>query len=292
MEKGFLPALGTPLDERGYVVANSLQAEVERQIQAGCCGMLVMGSMGQQAFIRSGETPKIARLAIEQAKGRVPVFVGAMDCSINRAAERMESMEDLKPDAFVFTTPYYKACTRDQVISYFQAVGKATKRPIMLYDLPVATQTKITYDMVTELSRTVPNLIGIKSADLKMLRRLRLEGEVPADFITCYSDIDLFDVGFKWGIPNYLDGMISCTPRTFEKLDKAMKAGDFEAASPYLSSVIWLRDFFAKRSLWPCFTAAMNMLGYEGNFAPDYVPGISDATVEEVREAMKKLGEL
>ena len=292
MEKGFIPALGTPLDRDGRVIIPSLKAETERMLQAGACALLCMGSMGQQAFIRTSETFKAARAVVEQTAGRVPVFVGAMDCSISRARERMEGMEELPLEAFVFTTPYYHDCTRGEVLKFYQSVAAGTGHNIVLYDLPTTTQTKITYDMVVELKKTIPNLIGIKTNDMQMLRKLKLLGEVPADFLCCFSGLDVFDIGYKWGLTHYLDGMISCTPHNFELLDKAMKAGDFDAAGKYLSNVVALRDFFAANNLWPCFTAAMNMLGWEGNFAPDYCTDISAETVDKVRAEMKRIGEL
>ena len=92
MNAGFIPALGTPLDDHGYVVASGMQAQVERMISANCCVVLCMGSMGQQAFIRSRETPKIAKLTIYQVTCRVPVYVGAMDFSIHCAKYSMAAM--------------------------------------------------------------------------------------------------------------------------------------------------------------------------------------------------------
>lgn len=292
MKQGFIPALGTPLDENGYLLSGSLQAQTERMLDAGCCAVLCMGSMGQQAFIRTGETFKAAKAVVGQVRGRVPVFVGAMDCSIQRARERMEEMEAYALDAFVFTTPYYHSCTRDEVINYYKSVAAYTKHGIVLYDLPTTTQTKITYDMVVEMKKEIPNLIGIKTNDMQLLRKLKLTGEVPDDFLCCFSGLDVFDIGYKWGLTNYLDGMISCTPHNFQMLDQAMKAGDFSAAAVYLSNVVSLRDFFAANNLWPCFSAAMNMLGWPGNFAPDYCTGITPETVEKVRAEMVRIGEL
>ena len=44
--------------------------------------------------------------------------------------------------------------------------------------------------------------------------------------------------------------------------------------------------------IWPTFSYAMNLLGYEGNFAPDYEPGIGDEARKTVEESLSKLGEL
>ena len=89
MKAGFVPALVTPLDEKGNLIERSYRKQIEDMIAAGAVGLLSMGSMGQQAFLTNSTCVEVARVAVDAAAGRVPVFVGAMDCSIRRAAERM-----------------------------------------------------------------------------------------------------------------------------------------------------------------------------------------------------------
>ena len=292
MKPGFVPALGTPLDQNGELCVAGFKAQIEQQIQAGAVGLLAMGSMGQQAFIRADVYPKVAKAAVEAAAGRVPVFVGAMDTSISRVKQRIAPLEDLAIDALVFTAPYYSVCNRTQMMTFFREVAKLTKHNIMLYDLPPVTQAKITYDMVLELLETVPNFVGIKSADTQMFRKLKLNPNVPKDFITVYSGLDTFDVSYAWGINNCLDGMLSCTPYNTGKLFEALNKGDRETAATHMSNIVAFRDFFVANNLWPCFTAAMNLLGCEGNFAPDYNPLPTDEQYAKVRAELVRIGEL
>lgn len=291
MMDGFVPALGTPLDNNGNLVKDSLQKQIEDQIRAGAVGLLCMGSMGIQAFIRNDVYPQVAMAAVEAAAGRVPVYVGAMDTSIARAKERMAAVEDLDIAGFVFTAPYYSPASRDQMMRFFKGVAAATKHQVLLYDLPGVTQCKITYDMVLELIRNVPNMAGIKSADLQMFRKLKLNPEVPENFIMVYSGLDTFDIAYKWGITNCLDGMLSCTPANTKKMFAAMAEGDYGTAAECLNRIVALRDFFVSHDLWPSFTAAMNLLGYEGIFGPDYVAEVQPASVEEIRQEMNRIGE-
>ncbi|MBE6983834.1 MAG: dihydrodipicolinate synthase family protein [Ruminococcaceae bacterium] len=292
MKAGYIPAVGTPLDANGNLCVESYKKQIEDQIAAGAVAILSMGSMGIQPYMRNSVCPQVAKAAVEAVAGRVPVFVGAMDCSIARAKERMAAMEDLDIAAFVLTTPYYYKCTRQQIINYYQAVCAATKHPVLMYDLVGVTQSKITYDIVKELLRTVPNLAGIKSADLNMFRKLKLDPEVPEDFLMVYSGLDNFDIAYKWGIDKCLDGMPACTPVNSGKLFAAMENNDYDKAAEYLNNIIDLRDFFVARDLWPSFSTAMNMLGYEGNFAPDYISSIQEKYIPEIREELIRIGEL
>lgn len=292
MKSGFVPALGTPLDEKGHLCAESLRKKIEDQIAAGAVGLLCMGSMGIQSCVCQEVFPQVAKVAVEAAAGRVPVFVGTMDTSIARAKDRMAAIEDLDIAGFVFTAPYYSPSNRDQMMRFFRGVAAATRHGILLYDLPGVTQSKITYDMVLELLRDVPNFAGIKSADLQMFRKLKLNPDVPEDFIMVYSGLDTFDIAYKWGIDNCLDGMCSCTPVNTGKLFKAMEQGDYEAAAKYLNNILELRDAFLGWSLWPAYTEAMNLLGCEGNFGPDYNAPLNPEYRPQIKAMLEKIGEL
>lgn len=291
MKAGFVPALATPLDKDGNLVAESYKKQIDDQIKAGAVAILCMGSMGQQAYLSSEVCPEVAKVAVEAAAGRVPVYIGAMDCSIRRAKARMAAMEDLNIAGFVFTTPYYNPCSRDQMMNFFRAVAAGTKHDIMLYDLAVVTQSKITYDMVLELLDEIPNLAGIKSADTQMFRKLKLNPKVPEDFVMVYSGLDTFDVAYKWGIDKCLDGMLDCTPVNTGRMFSAMAQGDYVTAGQCLNNIVALRDFFVSHDLWPSFTAAMNILGYEGNYSPDYCSELKDGYYECIREELIRIGE-
>jgi len=292
MKKGYIPAVGTPLDCNGNLMVESYKKQIDDQIKAGAIAILSMGSMGQQPYLRQDVCADVAKAAVEATAGRVPVYVGVMDCAIGRAKERIDSMKELDVDAFVLTTPYYYSCSRAQMMNYFKGVAASTDKPILLYDLAVVTQSKITYDMVVELIRDVPNIKGIKSADTIMLRKLKLNPNVPKDFLMAYSGLDMFDIAYKWGLDVCLDGMMACTPKNSKKLFDAMANDDYETAAVALDNIIALRDFFIPRELWVAFSASMNLLGYEGNFAPDYVPSIKEEYINELKNELIRIGEL
>lgn len=291
MKYGFVPALGTPLDENGKLCKASYTAQINRMIDAGAVGILCMGSMGQQAFISNDVCVEVAETAIKAAAGRVPVYIGAMDNSIKRAKARIASMEHLDVTAFVLTTPYYEVDTAQQVMKYFREVAKSTRHNIMLYDLAVVTNFKITYEMVCQLKKDIPNLIGIKSGDLTMQRKIRLTPEL-ADLKTFFSNLDVFDIAFPWGIGNVLDGMFTCTPVNSRKLIEAMHAGDQTGAAEALNNIIAFRDKLLGWDLWPAYSAAMNLLGWEGLHAPDWVTPSSPEVIALVKAEMERIGEL
>lgn len=289
--KGFVPALGTPLDDNGNFIKESFVKQIDMMIDAGAIGLLAMGSMGIQATIKQDQCYDIAKAAVEAAAGRVPVYVGAMDCGIARAKERISELEELDIAGLVFTTPYYNPVSHEKAVNYFTALANATKHKVYLYDLAVVTQTKITYEMVMELVKTVPNIAGIKTADINMIRKLMLTPELPEGFEILFSGLDMFDVAYSYGVTANLDGMFTCVPKNSKKMYDALRAGDEETGAKCLSNIIALRDHMLTLDLMPAYTAAMNLLGCDGNFHQDYCNPYTDATKQSMKEFMTKIGE-
>ena len=88
LKKGFYTALGTPLDKEGNLIAESLEKHIEQQIAAGASGLLLLGSMGIEAYVKNCAYADIVRVGIAANAGRLPFFVGVMDNSIAKVMEK------------------------------------------------------------------------------------------------------------------------------------------------------------------------------------------------------------
>lgn len=289
VREGFYPALGTPLDDAGNVIVSSLQRHAEDQVNAGAAGLLVMGSMGQQPYIKNSEPVKIARATVEAVKGACPVYVGVMDNSVERVKERITSLQGLDIDGVVATTPFYYPMSQEDIKSFFTSLAAVSPYPLFLYDLAVVTQSKITAATAAHLM-TVPNIVGIKTGDLTTARVLsRLKPAVNPEFSIMFSGLDLFDTAYRYGISENLDGMFSCTAAITSSMYKALHQGDSATAAQCLDDILLLRDTFVEVGVFPGFTYAMNLLGFEGTFHPDYMHPINAAKQEKVKACMQQL---
>jgi len=88
-----------------------------------------------------------------------------------------------------------------------------------------------------------------------------------------------------------LDGMFTCVPKNSKKMYDALRAGDEETGAKCLSNIIALRDHMLTLDLMPAYTAAMNLLGCDGNFHQDYCNPYTDATKQSMKEFMTSIGE-
>ena len=84
LKKGYYTALGTPLLKDGSIDKESLEKEINMQIDSGASGLLLMGSMGMEASVPDSAYAEAVYAASAAVGGRVPLFVGAMDNSAQR----------------------------------------------------------------------------------------------------------------------------------------------------------------------------------------------------------------
>ncbi len=294
LKEGFYCALGTPLDHEGRLIAHSLHRHIEDQIKHGAAGLLLMGTMGMLGCIRDDQYELIVREAVAAVKGRVPLLVGAADNSIARMQQRLAIL-DKYPVSAVLTAPYYFGINRDTAMRYFKAAADVGSMDLYLYDHPFTARYKLTYDDVRELA-ALPRYKGIKTGDPVLMKKLILTSDIKADFAPIFSNSDLFSMGRPFGVKHVLDGIFACFPRTTGAMQKAWDQGDLAGGTAAVERIMAARDEMFGLGLWPAFTAAMNLLGYEGNFSPDYEPVYQPVEDEQklnaVRALMQRTGEI
>lgn len=289
MNNGFFPALGTPLNGDGALIADSYRRHVEDQVAAGASGVLAMGSMGNQPSIANKEFAGVAQATVEAAKGACQVFAGVMDNSIRRVKDRIDCLQGIKLDGVVATTPYYFTLSQTEIVQFYESIAAVSPFPVFAYDLPDVTQCKIQADTAVRLM-SIPNVVGIKTGDLATVRTLyRRRAEVNADFHILFSGLDVFDIAYEYGIRHQLDGMFSCMAPTASSMYRALAGGDRETAAARVDNILLLREVFLEVGVFAGFTCAMNLLGYEGSFSPDYTPPLGRAEAERVEACMKQL---
>ena len=291
-QNGFYTALGTPLDKNGDLIEASLRRHIRQQIDAGAAGLLLMGSMGIEAYLKNSTYAEAVRVAEDEVGGSLPLFVGAMDTSVAKVMEKIKLIgENKRIDGVVLTNSYYYATARnDEMVNWFEMIADRSPYPVFLYDLAVVTKSKITMPVIDKLILN-KNIKGIKTADWELIQAIGRKYP-SSDFACLYSGLDSFDYANMMGIRKNLDGMFSCTPKNGTALYAALKNEDFALARVHLDNILLMRDTMIACGLMPSFTFCMNLLGCEGDFHQDYCLPITDESKEILLRLMKKIGEL
>ena len=166
-----------------------------------------------------------------------------------------------------------------------------TQHDIYIYDHPFTARYKLNFADVKELAQ-IDNYKGIKTGDAILAKTIHDAKDMKKDFTPIFSNSDLFAVGHAYGIEHILDGIFACFPATIKRAQDAFNAGDFEAGKEALNQMMAARDEMFVVGIWPAFTHAMNLLGFEGNFSPDYEPVLNEEQKAIVKAIMVKTGEI
>src|ERR671931_1148707 len=134
--RGSFTALVTPFSKDGALDEKAFRALVAWQIAEGSSGLVPVGTTGESPTLSHEEHREVVRACVEVAKGRVPVVAGAGSNNTEEAVGLVKFAEKVGADAVLVVTPYYNRPTQRGLYAHFAAVAKATKLPIIIYNIP------------------------------------------------------------------------------------------------------------------------------------------------------------
>src|ERR1041384_3995656 len=185
--EGCLTALVTPFRD-GKVDFDGLARLVDWQIEQGVDGIVSVGTTGESATLDVEDHVAVIAATVKAARGRVPVIAGAGGNSTSEALELTRASEAAGADALLHVTPYYNRPSQEGLFRHFEAVARATKLPILLYNVPTRTACDLLTDTVVRLAE-IDNIVGIKDATGNLVRGSELVARV-GDRLTILSGDD------------------------------------------------------------------------------------------------------
>src|SRR4029079_4007437 len=103
---GSIPALVTPFSE-GRVAEDTFRELVEWQIAEGSNGLVPCGTTGESATMSAEEQRRVIEIAVEAARGRVPVIAGCGSNNVAHAIEYLHAAKEVSADAALIVMGYY-----------------------------------------------------------------------------------------------------------------------------------------------------------------------------------------
>ena len=214
---GYAPALPTPFDQAGELDVAALEHLCDRQVHAGAAALVVCGTTGEAPNLSRAEHDIIVRVAVEAARGRIPVIAGAGSNSTSQAIELSKDAEAAGADAVLSVVPYYNKPSQSGMYAHFRAIAESTGLPIILYDVPSRTVCGLADETVARLAE-LPQFIGLKDATADVTRPLRLRSLLGPEFRLLSGDDATALAFFAMGG----DGCISVTSNVAPGLCRAM----------------------------------------------------------------------
>jgi len=240
--------------------------------------------------VKNSEYGPGIKAAVNAVKKRCALLVGASENSLAKVKEKLDICGKEDIDGVVMTAPYYFKTGEGAIVNFLRKTASMTEKDFYVYDHEAITKHKLNLGMLRELA-DVKNFKGVKSYDLLFIKQI-INNPFKEDFTAVFSGSDMFDMSYLYGIRHYMDGIFSCMPKNISKVRESFDSGDYESAKKLLGAMMKVRDEMFVYGIWAAFSYAMNLLGYEGDFAPDYEPVLSDKGKEVTEDCLVRLGEI
>lgn len=223
--EGSMTALATPfrdgaLDEQAY------RALIRMQLANGTSGLVPMGTTGESITMTPAERERAIAIAVEEAKGRVPVVAGTGSSNTQETIVATGRARELGADAALIVTPAYNKPTQQGMFEHYQAVAKAYPGfPIVLYNVPGRTAVDLLPETCERLC-ALPEVVAIKEATANMARTVELK-ERCGDRLTLISGDDFTVLPFiACGGQGVISVSSNVAPRKMADLVASARAGE------------------------------------------------------------------
>jgi 4-hydroxy-tetrahydrodipicolinate synthase len=227
---GSIVALITPMQEDGSVDYDALRALMDWHIAEGTDCIGVVGTTGESPTVSVEEHCEIIRVAVEHARGRVPVMAGTGGNSTREAIELSRYAKQVGADCTLSVVPYYNKPSQEGIYQHFKAIAEAVDIPSVLYNVPGRTVADMQPETTLRAAQ-LPGVFAIKEATGNIERAAWLIKHAPAGF-SVYSGDDSTAIALMLlGGHGNVSVTANIAPRQMHELCVAAMAGQVRQAT-------------------------------------------------------------
>ncbi len=185
---GSIVAIVTPMHDDTQVDYDGLRRLIDWHIAEGTDCIGVVGTTGESPTVSVAEHWEIIRVAVEHAKGRVPIMAGTGANATAEAIEHSRYAKKVGADCTLSVVPYYNQPSQEGIYRHFKVIAEAVDIPMVLYNVPGRTVADLSVETTLRLAQ-VPGIVGITEASGDIERACWLIKQAPKGF-SIYSGDD------------------------------------------------------------------------------------------------------
>ncbi len=233
--RGVATALITPF-HNGEIDRQLLAHLIELQILSGVSAILVAGTTGESSTLSFAEHGELIKFAKECVGDRVPLLAGCGSNCTSRACELARIACSSGADALLAVTPYYNKTTDEGILLHYQAIAKASSRPLIVYNVPSRTGFSMNMRHYRELAK-LDGVVGVKEAsgNLSLVEQLCAECGEDLDVYTGNDDQTVSSM--RLGAAGVISVCSNVYPRAMVDLCKACSNGSWKQANRRMTAL-------------------------------------------------------
>lgn len=158
-----LTAMVTPFAPDGELDLDAAQSLASHLVDLGNDGLVVSGTTGESATVDDGEQLELLAAVLEAVGDRATVVAGVGTNDTAHSVDKARTAAELGAHGLLVVTPYYTKPPQAGLAAHFTAVADATDLPVMLYDIPGRTGTKVAAETLVRVAEH-PRVAAVKDA--------------------------------------------------------------------------------------------------------------------------------
>jgi len=228
--RGVLPAITTPFTAGGEVDHAFLAEHAKRLVDAGCTGLVPLGSLGESATLTFDEKIAIVRTLVAAVGARVPIVAGIAALSTREGIALAQAVKEAGARGLMVLPPYVYSSDRHEMGVYMRAVIGATDLPVLFYNNPIAYRTDFTPDQIAAIADEFPNVQAVKESSGDIRRLAAIRERIGDRLVMLVGVDDLIVEGIAMGAEGWIAGTVNAFPEEAVQLFEQARTGGYAAA--------------------------------------------------------------
>lgn len=286
-----LTAMVTPFNADGSVNYAVGADFADWLLANGSDGLVVEGSTGEAATMDMDEKIQFMQTIVARVNGRAKIVAGAGTNCTASTIDLVKKMEACGVDGVLVVGPYYNKPTQEGYYQHFAAVAKATKLPIIVYNVPGRTGGNIAPETVARLAADFSNIVAIKEAAGNVAQTAELYRVLPEDFSIYSGDDGLILPFLSVGACGLISVLANVNGNLLQQLMQAYSEGRVKDAADLNKVMVPLaKAMFIESNPIPIKAAVTKVTGIEAGAPRLPLTPISAAAEAKLDAALKAAG--
>ncbi|MFD4349388.1 4-hydroxy-tetrahydrodipicolinate synthase [Streptomyces coelicoflavus] len=218
-----LCAMVTPFTESGALDLDGARRLADRLVSGGCDGLVLSGTTGESPTTTDAEKAELVTAVREAVGGRAALVAGVGTADTRHTVELALAAEKAGADGLLVVAPYYSRPPQDALEAHFREVADASGLPVMLYDIPGRTGTRIEPDTMVRLAGH-PRIVAVKDCSYDLLGTQKVLSRTDLAYYTgCDEQVLAL---YALGATGYVSTVANVVPDLFRAVLDAFDAGD------------------------------------------------------------------
>lgn len=286
-----LTAMVTPFNADGSINYEAGADFADWLLANGSDGLVVEGSTGEAATMDMDEKIKFMQTIVARVNGRAKIVAGAGTNCTASTIDLVKKMEACGVDGVLVVGPYYNKPTQEGYYQHFAAVAKATKLPIIVYNVPGRTGGNIAPETVARLAADFSNIVAIKEAAGNVAQTAELYRVLPEDFSIYSGDDGLILPFLSVGACGLISVLANVNGNILQQLMQAYSEGRVKDAADLNKVMVPLaKAMFVESNPIPIKAAVTKVTGINAGAPRLPLTPVSAAAEAKLDAALKAAG--